>query len=47
MAGTRDGIAGDHVLLAPPFIIDDIQIDELIDKLALAIDACAPQQTAV
>ena len=46
MAGTRDGITGDHVLLAPPFIIDDSQIEELIGKLASAIDVCTPQHTA-
>jgi adenosylmethionine-8-amino-7-oxononanoate aminotransferase len=33
MSGTRDGKIGDHVLLAPPFIITDDQIEELIDKL--------------
>ncbi len=33
MGGTIDGKQGDHVLLAPPFIIDDGQIDELINKL--------------
>ncbi len=37
-AGTVDGTAGDHVLLAPPFIITDAQIAELIDKLARSID---------
>lgn len=36
--GTRDGRLGDHVLLAPPFIINDAQIDELVDKLGKAID---------
>ncbi|WP_282063475.1 aspartate aminotransferase family protein [Roseobacter litoralis] len=38
MAGTRDGRAGDHVLLAPPFIIEDSQIDELVGKLATALE---------
>ena len=38
MGGTIDGRAGDHVLLAPPFIITGDQIGELTDKLALAID---------
>ena len=33
MGGTIDGKQGDHVLLAPPFIIEDNHIDELIDKL--------------
>jgi len=36
MGGTIDGRQGDHVLLAPPFIISDSQIDELVDKLAVA-----------
>jgi adenosylmethionine-8-amino-7-oxononanoate aminotransferase len=38
MSGTIDGQSGDHVLLAPPFIISDDQIDELVQKLAGAID---------
>lgn len=38
MGGTIDGIRGDHVLLAPPYIINDEQIDELVSKLAFAID---------
>lgn len=39
MSGTIDGKHGDHVMLAPPFIIEDAQLDELTDKLATAIDA--------
>ncbi|MEZ5885020.1 MAG: aspartate aminotransferase family protein [Paracoccaceae bacterium] len=38
MGGTIDGQRGDHVLLAPPFIIEDSQIDELVGKLSGAID---------
>lgn len=37
MGGTIDGQRGDHILLAPPFIIEDAQIDELVGKLATAI----------
>ncbi len=37
MSGTRDGRNGDHILLAPPFIIEDDQLTELVDKLARAI----------
>jgi adenosylmethionine-8-amino-7-oxononanoate aminotransferase len=37
MGGTIDGLRGDHVLLAPPFIIEDAQIDELVIKLSGAI----------
>ncbi len=42
MSGTRDGKSGDHILLAPPFIIEEPQIDELVSKLAKAIDATLP-----
>ncbi len=31
--GTADGTRGDHVLLAPPFIISEAQLEELVDKL--------------
>lgn len=39
MSGTVDGVNGEHVLLAPPFIINDSQLDEIIEKLARAIEA--------
>lgn len=39
MGGTLDGVRGDHVLLAPPFIVEERQLDELVGKLdeALAV----------
>lgn len=39
MGGTVDGRLGDHVLVAPPFIIEDSQITELVDKLEVAVKA--------
>ena len=39
MPGCVDGRRGDHVLLAPPFVISESQLDELVSKLAPAIDA--------
>ncbi|WP_046079830.1 aspartate aminotransferase family protein [Halomonas sp. HG01] len=33
MGGTLDGRRGDHILLAPPFILEDGQLDEIVDKL--------------
>ena len=42
MGGTVDGIKGDHVLLAPPYIVEESQIDELVIKLNTAIDRCIP-----
>jgi adenosylmethionine-8-amino-7-oxononanoate aminotransferase len=38
MAGTLDGVSGDHVVLAPPYIITEAQLDEVVDKLARSID---------
>ena len=39
MGGTIDGRSGDHVLLAPPYIIEEHHEQELVDKLAVAIRA--------
>ncbi len=39
MGGTVDGKRGDHVLLAPPFIIDEGAIDMIVERLGDAIDA--------
>jgi adenosylmethionine-8-amino-7-oxononanoate aminotransferase len=36
--GTVNGRDGDHVLIAPPFIIEDAQIDELVGKLGRAVE---------
>jgi len=35
--GTVDGVRGDHVLLAPPYILEDAHRAELVDKLSAAI----------
>jgi adenosylmethionine-8-amino-7-oxononanoate aminotransferase len=39
MGGTVDGVAGDHVLLAPPFIVDEQIVDAIVERLGDAIDA--------
>jgi adenosylmethionine-8-amino-7-oxononanoate aminotransferase len=39
MGGTLDGVQGDHVLIAPPYIVTETQLDELTDKLGRAVDA--------
>lgn len=41
--GTIDGSRGDHILLAPPYIISNDQIEELVDKLVGAIDQSITQ----
>jgi adenosylmethionine-8-amino-7-oxononanoate aminotransferase len=38
MGGTIDGRQGDHVLLAPPFIVNEGQIDEIVERLGAAVD---------
>jgi adenosylmethionine-8-amino-7-oxononanoate aminotransferase len=39
MGGTLDGMHGDHVLLAPPFIIEPAQIEELVHKLGRSLES--------
>ena len=39
MDGTVDGKIGDHVLLAPPFICTARDIDEVVNRVADAIEA--------
>ncbi|WP_027568928.1 aspartate aminotransferase family protein [Bradyrhizobium sp. URHA0013] len=36
--GTVDGVRGDHVLLAPPYIASPEEIDLIVDKLGTAVD---------
>lgn len=36
--GTVDGVRGDHVLLAPPYITSADEIDQIVDKLGTAVD---------
>lgn len=38
MAGTRDGRQGDHVLLAPPFIASEAELDGALDALGRAVE---------
>jgi hypothetical protein len=39
MGGTVEGKRGDHVLLAPPFIVDAAAVDMIVDRLGEAVDA--------
>jgi adenosylmethionine-8-amino-7-oxononanoate aminotransferase len=39
MGGTIDGRAGDHVLLAPPYIVSAAEIDRIVEILGEAVDA--------
>ncbi len=39
MGGTADGKRGDHVLLAPPYIVNEEQIAEIVSRLGQAVDS--------
>ena len=39
MGGTIDGQRGDHILLAPPFIVSASELSEIVTRLAEAVDA--------
>jgi adenosylmethionine-8-amino-7-oxononanoate aminotransferase len=39
MGGTIDGTIGDHILLAPPFIVEESHLELIVDRLHGAIDA--------
>ena len=56
MGGTIDGRRGDHVLLAPPFIVSDAELDLLVERLGRPrftwgsrslVDASATRQTYI
>jgi len=38
-SGTVDGKIGDHILLAPPFIVEDSHLDEIVEKLSKSFEA--------
>lgn len=38
MGGTVDGVRGDHVLLAPPFISSEQELSLIVQKLGVAVD---------
>lgn len=40
MPGTIDGKLGDHIMLAPPYIVDDATTDEIVALLARALGRC-------
>jgi adenosylmethionine-8-amino-7-oxononanoate aminotransferase len=46
MGGTIDGRSGDHLLLAPPYIVTDGELEEIVARLGDAIDAALAQVRA-
>jgi adenosylmethionine-8-amino-7-oxononanoate aminotransferase len=39
MGGTIDGVEGDHILLAPPFVVEAAQVDAIVERLDAALEA--------
>ncbi len=37
--GTADGVRGDHVLIAPPYIVGPDDLDKIVERLGAAVDA--------
>ncbi len=44
--GTIDGKRGDHVLLAPPYIVENDQLDAIVERLGEAVDAATAAAVA-
>ncbi len=38
MSGTVDGVRGDHILLAPPFIASEDELAQIVQRLGVAVD---------
>jgi adenosylmethionine-8-amino-7-oxononanoate aminotransferase len=39
MGGTIDGVRGDHVIVAPPYIVTEADVDTIVERFADAVDA--------
>jgi adenosylmethionine-8-amino-7-oxononanoate aminotransferase len=39
MGGAVDGVEGDHILLAPPFIVEASEVDLIVDRLDASLEA--------
>lgn len=46
MGGTVDGKIGDHILLAPPFIVDKTHIESIVDVLGSVIETATQSEIA-
>jgi adenosylmethionine-8-amino-7-oxononanoate aminotransferase len=46
MGGAADGKRGDHVLLAPPFIVSEAHLDEIVGALDRALNMVIADATA-
>ena len=42
MGGTIDGRRGDHILIAPPYNLDDAEQQQIIDKFSASVIQALP-----
>ena len=42
MGGTIDGRKGHHILLAPPFIINDAELELIVECISSTLNAILP-----
>lgn len=47
MGGTVDGRVGDHVLVAPPYVVTAAEIDTIVERLGDAVDAALGETAGV
>lgn len=45
MGGTIDGTSGDHVMLAPPFIVTNAELDSIVERMEAALSAALRSAT--
>jgi len=38
-SGTLDGVQGDHVIVAPPYLVEEADLLEIVGRLGEAVDA--------
>ena len=46
MSGCADGVAGDHLMVSPPLVVTEGQIDEIVEILIAVVTPPLPARTA-
>ena len=46
MGGTIDGRQGDHILIAPPYIVDESHVAEIVERFTASVEAALPRQVS-
>src|SRR5574341_1085410 len=46
MGGCADGKAGDHIMISPPLVVNEAEIEQIVDELAGALDTALAEVTS-